>query len=687
MTGKKFLAFLAALSLLALAVFGGGCGGGSRSSENEKQTGAAIARSVLVGGMNQARFASSDLAPYIFSTVVESRDASDLSNDISIFDGLNAGDLLFLGDADEAVQNAANDALLQESYNNSLREAYEKGAAIVAVYPDSKDVGALIEMLSLDVTLPRPDPKANDPHFELVAVAQRTMPNGTPHTFVYVADSDSNYGGLTSGDVTTPDGTKISPETAPDVSSGDTSPHAGGDTHNGDNSPDEPGLTTEEVEAELNASRVQHLRDWSAGLDADVQEMAAEVAAAEAKLQSAAVADAQKDILAIIAGVTTTREDAVSWSFKDYYEKIGKNDDTFKKFANKCDFDNPRLLNKYWSNFKVSRFTFTRYRVISLHSFDTHCDYYLVLSQSNTQPQSIAIRADKGINNGGEVPGAGANNYAVVLGFTKGLYIDIWMPYFYGDSQLMKYLPDQTVNKTKAYTDTKGWSLGGGVSFKGGVDSKGPSAEAQISFQASVSHTSSTTWQGQDYEIIPEPYGKYVTRWYLKVDYPAYSKGWHISTAAANSVTLDTESIWRVDPKWAGNFTLKGIVHWFEGFAWCHDTLLGDSWYMTAVNHNGGDTDLALPRPPHTALVNTSNSGGREGKLYSTKLYTEAAWSATKNVDWIVLEKTTGGATSGEDFYYTVKPNDTGKTRTGIITVNSGSDKVTLKFVQSPYAQ
>ncbi|MCR4819024.1 MAG: BACON domain-containing protein, partial [Fretibacterium sp.] len=590
-----------------------------------------------------------------------------------VLSSLTARDIVFLGNADEDLPEAEDAVYLD--FFAALLTAYNNGAAMVAVYPDSGDVKALNELLGTDIDLASPDQEAEDPHFELLGAARRTLPNGSPHIFVYLDDSDSNEG--ESGDKDP--FYNVLPE------SGDLNltSDVNGDTHDGDTSAGGTELTTNEVEAALHASRVQSLLEWSAGLDEEARNMGDEVAEAEAKLRAAA--DSGKDILSLASGVTTTQADNVSWSFKDYYEKFGKKHEYFKVFADKCDFDNPRLLNKYWSGFKVSRHTFSRYRVVSVHSFENDTDYYLVISEANTQPGSLAIRADKGKNNGGEVPGAGAYNYAVILGYTKGLYTDVQRVYKNGD--LVRHTPNQTVNRGKSYTESDGWTLGGGLSFKGGINDKGLSGEAGVNFSTSVSHTSSTTWQGQDYQIIPKPSDNWRASWLLDVDYPDYKKGWHISTAAESSVTLNTESIWKTTQK---GFALKGRACWVEGFAWCHDTLFGDSWYKCGVTQYGSWKTLSLPRPPRIALEKTSEDGGKEGKMYSTKLYTEDKWSAAvdKSAEsWIKLEASSGSKAAGQPFYYTVSPNETGKIRTGYITVTSGRDKVTLKFVQSPYSK
>ena len=684
--------FFGAVLLFLAALGGGGCGGSSGGS------GTAAQRYVLVGSLTEARFDGSDLTSYIRELVTESIDIAHLDKATTVFADLTARDIVFLGNADETLPEDFDEESALSFYAGLL-EAYRNGATIVAVYPDSADAEALKEMLDLDIDLSAPDSEASDPHFELLGVARRVLPNGAPHTFVYLTDSDSNYGDMASGDetisVVSDDGRIVEvvlPYTAPEVQSEDI--YAEGYTpdldaeeaskdrfYEGDASVSEKRWTTEEVEAELHAFRLQCLLDWAAGLDREAQDMVGEVDAAEAKLRAAAAANSGTDILSLVSGVTTTQPDNVSWSFNDYYEKFGKNNANFQTFADKSGCDSSSRRDDYWSGFKISRHTFSQYRVISLHSFDDHCDYYLVISQANTQPQSIAIRADKGEKNGDEVR-SGAYHYALVLGATKGLYTDVQRVYTFG--QRVHHLPDQTVNKGKSYTDTNGWSLGGGVSFKAGVSEKqGPYGEAGVNFSASVSHTSSTTWQGQDYEIIPKPNGVWLASWLLDVDYPDYSGGWQISTAAKSSVTLNTESIWRST---ARNFALKGRAVWHEGFSWCHDHSLWTKKYSCALTHYGSWKTLSLPRPPRIALETTSVDGGKEGKMYSTKLYTEGDWSAKTDVDWRSWESASGPRPAGTPFYDTVSPNDTGRMRTGNITVASGTDTVTLKFVQSPYS-
>ncbi|MBQ7561025.1 MAG: BACON domain-containing protein [Synergistaceae bacterium] len=620
--------------------------------------------------MTDSRLINSDLTPYLTGKITEKLDLADIEGAISVIESLTSRDMIFFSDADKNIPEE-NSGLFYESLIN----AHKNGVILAAVYPDSADIDAIETLLSEyhNNCLSEPVVDAKDPHFEIIAAALRYLPDGMPHTFVYVDDSDTNYGEML-------DFQELSDDLlikSPDIYSNDIS--ISGD-HTGDDSDNITPLTPEEIEADLHISRVENLFIWANSLDSEIQSAADDMRTLTAKLKTAA--NTTEDIQKLVTGLTTTKADNVSWSFADYYNKFGKNNNNFKVFADKCDFDNERLLNKYWSGFKISRNTFSQYRAISFHSFKNHCDYFLIMSRANTQPQSLVIAADEGTYTRKEIPGSGAYNYAVILGATSGLFTSIERVYKFGDH--VYYMPDQTVNKNKSYTDTKGWSLTGGVSFKGGTQNNALAADATSSFSASVSHTSATTWQGQDYEVIPKPNGSWLARWLLDVDYPGFADGgWIISTAAKSSVTLRTESIWASTSR---NFMIKGRALWYEGFAWCHDSwILGYPKYWCAVTHSGNFVNITLPRPPRIALTDNSTDGGKEGKLYSTKLYTDENWTAKADVNWIELESTSGGQVAGVDFYYTVTPNNTGKTRTGYITIQAGKDKAVLKFVQSAY--
>ena len=668
--------------MIACAIFAiislGGCGGSPSVpsdvpdyDSDPDSPSLSEARYVVVGNLTESRLNASKLAPYFNEIVKEKLDLSDIDGAISVIDSLTSRDFIFFSDIDKNIPAEAS-----EEIYDSLAVAHKNGVIITAVYPDSADIDALEKIIATEHDLAEPVEDAKDKHFEILSVALRDLPNGMSHTFVYADDCTVNCGDLISVEEAQARSDDIF--VSPKVFSDD----AGID---GDRTEDLPlgvtPLTTEQVEAELHNSRVDNFFTWwTESIDSEIKSATADMAIAVEKFRTAA--STAEEIEKLVTGVTTTKADNVLWSFIDYYNKFGKNNDNFKKFADKCDFDNERLLNKYWSGFKVSRNTFSQYRAISFHSFENHLDYYLVISRANTQPKSLVIAAAEGEKTRGEVPGAGAYNYAVILGYTRGLFTDVQRTYTFGNH--IHYVPNQTVNKGKSYTDTNGWSMTGGISFKGGAGEKGPSGEASASFTAGVTHTSSTTWQGQDYEVIPKPSGSWLASWCLDIDYPSFSSGWKISTAAESSVTLDTESIWETSSR---NFKVQGRAIWWEGFAWCHDSwILGYPYYMCALTHSGGWANISLPRPPRIGVEKVSESGTKDGKLYSTKLYSDGNWTASTDVNWITLQAASGGSATGTDFYYTAAPNDTGSTRTGHITISAGKyGQVTIEFVQSAY--
>ncbi len=131
----------------------------------------------------------------------------------------------------------------------------------------------------------------------------------------------------------------------------------------------------------------------------------------------------------------------------------------------------------------------------------------------------------------------------------------------------------------------------GGISFKAGISDKGPSGEVNPSFSATVSHTSSTTWQGQEYEIIPE---------------------------------------WETTRR---DFELKGRACWNEGFAWHHDTwIAGYPHYMCAITHDGGWVKLSLPVPPRIALEKSSGNTTAGTEFYYTVAENTTGATRTGNI-------------------------------------------------------
>ena len=159
-----------------------------------------------------------------------------------------------------------------------------------------------------------------------------------------------------------------------------------------------------------------------------------------------------------------------------------------------------------------------------------------------------------------------------ILGYTKALWPYLWLSI--GGNHLERYLPDQSVNQSRSYTDSNGWtatraisttdsiesSASGEVGSEGGKVGGGVTAGHSVtySYESTLSHTSETTWTAQDYEIIPKPYNdkssKRYAKWVLDVATPTFAAthpkmavgDWQISTAARSSVASNTEAIFWV---------------------------------------------------------------------------------------------------------------------------------------------
>ena len=97
----------------------------------------------------------------------------------------------------------------------------------------------------------------------------------------------------------------------------------------------------------------------------------------------------ENELLTIAQGITTDHDDTFSMEFlsprPNYFNEYLKGKSQAQDFIEKLNVNYDDILRKY-SIYDVKRETNSKYRVISLHSFDTHRDYYLVIAQSITQP-------------------------------------------------------------------------------------------------------------------------------------------------------------------------------------------------------------------------------------------------------------------------------------------------------------
>ncbi len=220
------------------------------------------------------------------------------------------------------------------------------------VYPDSADVQTMNELLNL--SLAEPEEGAPYKNFEL--------PGGNKHIFTYVATCDGNrdyFSSLISRDNTEYDGFESADSS---VAAVNTAPAVK--------------VSAEELCNELCELRVQKLFDWAEGLDARAKEMGASISGAVDKLIHEAALE--NELLSIAQGMTTDYDDDISMSFVDFYNKYTKdNDYSFaQELINRLGLKDSNTLDAC-RGYSVKRNTNSHYQVISLHSFDTHKDYYL----------------------------------------------------------------------------------------------------------------------------------------------------------------------------------------------------------------------------------------------------------------------------------------------------------------------
>ena len=192
---------------------------------------------ILAGSLTDSRLNSSDLTPYLREKITENINLLDSDGAISVLNTLTSRDILFFSNVDENIPEEAD-----EKFYQSLFNAYQNGTILTAVYPASDD---------------------KDPHFEIMAIALRDLPDGNQHTFVYIDETDDDCGDM----ITSDDADFERFMDSPDIYSNDLGV-------SGDSTVDTPGdeieLTTEQVEKDLNESRVANFFAWVEGLESEV---------------------------------------------------------------------------------------------------------------------------------------------------------------------------------------------------------------------------------------------------------------------------------------------------------------------------------------------------------------------------------------------------------------------------------
>ena len=740
MTPKKFWAFIGVSALIfALALGSVGCGGskggdvyidrqsggGEESGGQGGETLSFNGHHILIGTLNTA----SELTPYVDQIITDRITVSQVENvsdPLSI--NFSSRDIIFIADARNlSSDNPTTNAFVYNALSLS-------GATIAAVYPNADDVNNLENILGIHFASPNDEPV--DKHFEFLAVGRRYISDDADYLiydegditydFVYVERTSKNKSyidaSIESFDVYDPN-----PTYSDDAGVVDTDDSLNQNTSEPNNTETEQANEDEQEAKKALAQRVNELISWSEGLNVLAGEVASEIirtASAFAVNVAAEVKQAPDEILKLVSGTHTSIRDNFDESFIDYDDRVvaGASDSAWKRKVirgewktfkeDKCGFNNKSHREK-WKDFRVSRLTLGKHMTYGFHAFQNNSDYYLVNSSVNTQPQNLQIRAAYGpYANGKDLEYSLTYHYAVIVGCTRGLTLQVW-PGNYKGIENIKVIPSLTVNKEHSYSDTDGWNIGGNVSFspgggKGKITTPGDGGRGSttspfsswqlggsVSFNAGISHQSTRQWSASDYELVPKPYEKNngipVAKWDIDVLAPYYTagKGWQeFPTAARSSVTLETESIWKVSSDVAYTFDFTTRMDWKNGFMWARDygSVLGAKRYDCTVEHIGNEGKLIFTRPPHATMTDVVTSGTSEGEMYTAKIYTEGSWTAESNASWIEPLETSGErATNGDNFSYTVEPNYTGKSRRGTITITSGRDKMYLVFDQSAY--
>lgn len=154
MRNRKFLAFLTVAALLALAVLGGGCGGGSSSGDKNTRVNVVGTPASVMGKQITA--------------------LDDIPG--NTIDGMEEGDLLILCDLDD-IKNNSEDII----------EAFNRGVAIALEHVDSDDIDLLTDLLGFDN-----DFLSDDQEAEFYGLAMREIDDCIyPFTYIFHGFDDS----------------------------------------------------------------------------------------------------------------------------------------------------------------------------------------------------------------------------------------------------------------------------------------------------------------------------------------------------------------------------------------------------------------------------------------------------------------------------------------------------------------
>ena len=725
---KKFssrVLFLLMAVMISFAIFSGGCGGsggsvitdtgnngGDNGGGNEENNYSFTNKAVMLGSMSSERtqeISGSNLYSYIDSLI--------MSYDNFNIESLNNGDIIFIADASELINN------ISETTRDQIKTAYyDTGVVIAAIYPDSADLKAMEDFFALNLGRPvsfdgTPLPNS---HYEFVALGWRQITDdGGSNTFIYAGDHKSNleelYGlneEFVSGDIII---RRIDYASDKDYALAvlnlfDLT----------DSEIQEFTKIFDELAVEYFENYVINLFEWAAELDQDAEKLKEEFIADVAQIKAKISAENQRredEIEGFASGVTTKWYDPINSEFCNYYREFGinANNSSFKEFIRRNGFSSYERLLKYWSvdgsrnktdgtPIYVKHETNALFRVINLHSFQNDMDYYIIKTDSSTKPINLEICAPKGDKTRDELEGGDPGlsyHYDLIFGGNRGLSTRVWPSL--SEVSLEKHLPNKTANKETRVTDTKEWSIGGGVTVGVEVGKNAPVPGLNItgklgaSFNWGISHMTTKAWGVNDYEIVPDiryENGRRVAQWNLKCTWPEFDKSkeeWTMSSAFRRSVSFETESIWSVPNSKRNEVKFYGQNLAVLGFCWAHDMPAQSiKSYNAEVTHNGSVQELKFTLPPLLGVGNVTTTGGRAAKMYTARILAETDWKAEVDSDsriWLSVVDTSGGQTGkdGADFSYRVTDNNTGRARVGNIIITAGDYVAKITFTQSPY--
>lgn len=659
MSNKKFLAFLTAVSLFALAVFSGGCGGSSDSKSM---------RVNVIGTSNSVmrkQITALDEIP---------------DNNIS---GMEEGDLLILCGIDDIKKNSAD-----------IVEAFNRGVAIALEHVDSDDIDLLTDLLGFDN-----DFLADDQDAEFYGLAIREIDDCLyPFTYIFHGFEDN-----TSSSDLVPYSYTI---TSGDASATYTAIYSGDKvvsfdiTYSGMSPSDLPDKWWEMARTETpNDSATEITDDLEYKTDDDYYDAVVKDLLDWVKELDELAEDARKSREAITSGTSSFSEEAaLSATANGQMLPVAPKTLTLKYSINE---NLPANRNIWEANKKAIFEARQSLRIYAYHDYTNNKDIFLVESNVTGNPSEGYL--DKYYISYGDI----------VANYTNSARYECELKVKGGTTTLTQNKPD-TINSSKEITENYGWNINASVTGTYGVEGEVKGEEQKVTTKKSVSLTVSggynysktSKYNLSDAKLFKDTRGD-KPAWTFKINdeaQPEYSRGFHSGSIkkkpvdlAKNAHSFESAWEWHVNswPFPNESATVEGNLVWKRGALNANGS--GLFWigasYREETTHTA-KSSVVLSRPKYistnvSSLVFDSSATDKKGLTKSMNLLSSAPWTVTSESDWCKVSPADGKATETSPITLTVNVdvNNSGKPRSTTLTFtnNTTKDKTYVIVTQSQY--